>query len=197
MRRAHFPNEQAPRANEGGKREFLRVRRARNLDTLPQKERKPRLKKTIVYFPPPKTAFFGERTLKEATASSAGEGEFSRQSLARLILSRREKRENTSSSKLLRMLGFSSNVGAKSCAQMFSQYNNIIAQDFHSAPIFNGGVVFKQAKNEKADAACAAPALFLFVFRFSLIALKHPTTNPSPRQPRPTWCSNGGKLPYI
>ena len=51
-------------------------------------------------FPPPKTALFGERTLKEATASSAGEGEFSRQSLARLILSRREKRENTSSSKL-------------------------------------------------------------------------------------------------
>ena len=58
-------------------------------------------------FPPPKIALFGERTLKEATASSAGEGEFSRQSLARLILSRREKRENTSSSKLLRMLGFS------------------------------------------------------------------------------------------
>ena len=36
------------RANEGGKREFLRVRRARDLDTLPQKERKPRLKKTIL-----------------------------------------------------------------------------------------------------------------------------------------------------
>ena len=48
MRRAHFPNEQAPRANEGGKSEFLRVRRARDLDTLPQKERKPRLKKTIL-----------------------------------------------------------------------------------------------------------------------------------------------------
>ena len=59
------------------------------------------------------------------------------------------------------------------------------------------GFPLKQAKNEKADAACAASALFLFVFRFSLIALKHPTTNPSPRQPRPTWCSNGGKLPYI
>ena len=100
MRRAHFPNEQAPRANEGGRGEFLRVRIARDLDTLPQKEGKPRLKKTIVYFSPPKIALFGERTLKEATASSAGEGEFSRQSLTRLILSRREKRENTSSSKL-------------------------------------------------------------------------------------------------
>ena len=48
MRRAHFPNEQATRANEGGKSEFLRVRRARDLDALPQKERKPRLKKTIL-----------------------------------------------------------------------------------------------------------------------------------------------------
>ena len=47
MRRAHFPNEQAPRANEGGKNEFLRVRRARDIDTLPQKERKPRLKQSI------------------------------------------------------------------------------------------------------------------------------------------------------
>ena len=36
------------RASEGGKSEFLRVRRARDLDTLPQKERKPRLKKTIL-----------------------------------------------------------------------------------------------------------------------------------------------------
>ena len=44
-----------------------------------------------------------------------------------------------------------------------------IAQDFHSAPIFNGGVVFKQAKNEKADAACLAPALFLFVFRLTAL----------------------------
>ena len=35
------------RASEGGKNEFLRVRRARDFDTLPQKERKPRLKKTI------------------------------------------------------------------------------------------------------------------------------------------------------
>ena len=36
------------RASEGGKSEFLRVRRAQDLDTLPQKERKPRLKKTIL-----------------------------------------------------------------------------------------------------------------------------------------------------
>ena len=35
------------RANEGGKREFLRVRRVRDLDTLPQKERKTRLKQSI------------------------------------------------------------------------------------------------------------------------------------------------------
>ena len=36
------------RTSEGGKCEFLRVRRARDLDALPQKERKPRLKKTIL-----------------------------------------------------------------------------------------------------------------------------------------------------
>ena len=36
------------RASEGGKSEFLRVRHARDLDALPQKERKPRLKKTIL-----------------------------------------------------------------------------------------------------------------------------------------------------
>ena len=63
--------------------------------------------------------------------------------------------------------GSPSNVGAKSCAQKFSQYDNIIAQDFHSAPNFNGGVVFKQAKNEKADAACLAPAFILFVFHLN------------------------------
>ena len=43
-----FRMSEVKRANEGGKSEFLRVRRARNLDTLPQKERKPRLKKTIL-----------------------------------------------------------------------------------------------------------------------------------------------------
>ncbi len=36
------------RTSEGGKSEFLGGRRARDLDTLPQKERKPRLKKTIL-----------------------------------------------------------------------------------------------------------------------------------------------------
>ena len=38
------------RTSEGGKSEFLRVRQAQDLDTLPQKERKPRLKKTIHRF---------------------------------------------------------------------------------------------------------------------------------------------------
>ena len=43
-----FRMSEVKRANEGGKSEFLRVRRARDLDTFPQKERKPRLKKTIL-----------------------------------------------------------------------------------------------------------------------------------------------------
>ena len=43
-----FRKCEATRAIEGGKCEFLRVRRARDLDTRPQKERKPRLKKTIL-----------------------------------------------------------------------------------------------------------------------------------------------------
>ena len=144
----------------------MRVRIVRDLDTIPQKEGKPRLKKTIVYFPPPKIALFGERTLKEATASSVGEGEFSRQSLARLILSRREKRENTSSSKFFcECSGSPSNVGAKSCAQKFSQYDNMIAQDFHSAPIFNGGVVAQKAKNREAEKVCNFSAIILEIFR--------------------------------
>ncbi len=43
-----FRKCEATRAIEGRKCEFLRVRRVRDLDTLPQKERKPRLKKTIL-----------------------------------------------------------------------------------------------------------------------------------------------------
>ena len=138
MCRAHFPNEQAPRANEGGKSEFLRVRRVRNLDTLPQKERKPRLKKTIVYFPPPKITLFGERTLSGTTVPHGAQRrrkgvDFHGKGEPRFRAIRREKRGK--------------------------QQRSV------------SGFPLKQAKNEKADAACAAPALFLFVFRLSFYLL--------------------------
>ena len=57
-------------------------------------------------FPPPKIALFSERTLKKTTASSAGEGEFSRQSLARLICGAKRGRTQAQAN-FLRMLGFS------------------------------------------------------------------------------------------
>ena len=131
---------EATRANEGGKSEFLRVRRVRDLDILPQKERKPRLKKTIVYFSPPKTALFGERTLSGTTVPHGAQRrrkgvDFHGKGEPRFRATRREKRGK--------------------------QQRSV------------SGFPLKQAKNEKADAACLAPALFLFVFHLNQARQNH------------------------
>ena len=166
MRRAHFPNEQAPRANEGGKREFLRVRRARDLDILPQKERKPRLKKTILrrnrvppqraivryirgvaplssrffayIFPPPKTTLFGERTLSGTTVPHGAQ--------------RRRK-------------------GVDFHGKGEPRFRATRREKRGKQQRSVSGFPLKQAKNKKARTAISCPSLFLFVFRLTFYLL--------------------------
>ncbi len=55
------------------------------------------------------------------------------------------------------------------CADIVRILKCFIARHFHSAPIFNAGVVFREAKEEKADPVENGIRLFLFLFRLSNI----------------------------
>ena len=61
-----------------------------------------------------------------------------RAKVLRVLFAARKEGEHKLKQTFCECSGSPSNVGAKSCAQMFSQYDNIIAQDFHSAPILMG-----------------------------------------------------------
>ena len=119
---------------------------------------------------PPKTALFGEHTLGKATAlraapAAAEKGEVLRLTLARICISRRKKRGKPQRS----VSGLPLTRRRKVlCADIVRILKCFIARHFHSAPIFNAGVVFQQAKEEKADRMKTGPALSFFSFAYQI-----------------------------
>ena len=105
--------------------------------------------------PPSKITLLDERTLGKATAlraapAAAEKGEVLRLTLARICISRRKTRGKPRRS----VSGLPLTRRRKVlCADIVRILQCFIARHFHSAPIFNAGVVFREAKNERADMA--------------------------------------------